>query len=341
MKWIEDARKDLPELPEARKKRLVQDYGIAASEVEQLMATPALADYFETVARASADGKAAYNWVMGEVLATLRASGQDLTVFRVRPADLAQLLNLVRDGAVSHTAAKRVFASMVETGKPAAQIAADEGLSQVGDESAIATWVDEVLTEHPEEAKRYLSGEKKLQGVLVGFVTNFFDTLGIGSATVHEKVQRPRGSEARQSVVVFARRIERLRKADGVVQDRSRHAEVVLRLLADVLLAASPQCGAPYLLRFAQRDGAGRIQLERLGVVHSRQQVHHVVECASHVATDFVIAQVPTALLFDEMEDSLPRFRVGDVYHPAKNSSIRRRTEYRRTENAIEVLVAV
>ena len=170
VKWIEDARKDLPELPEARKKRLVQDYGIAASEVEQLMATPALADYFETVARASADGKAAYNWVMGEVLATLRASGQDLTVFRVRPADLAQLLNLVRDGAVSHTAAKRVFASMVETGKPAAQIAADEGLSQVGDESAIATWVDEVLTEHPEEAKRYLSGEKKLQGVLVGFV---------------------------------------------------------------------------------------------------------------------------------------------------------------------------
>ena len=170
VKWIDDARKDLPELPEARKKRLVQDYGIAASEVEQLMATPALADYFETVARASADGKAAYNWVMGEVLATLRASGQDLTVFRVRPADLAQLLNLVRDGAVSHTAAKRVFASMVETGKPAAQIAADEGLSQVGDESAIATWVDEVLTEHPEEAKRYLSGEKKLQGVLVGFV---------------------------------------------------------------------------------------------------------------------------------------------------------------------------
>jgi aspartyl-tRNA(Asn)/glutamyl-tRNA(Gln) amidotransferase subunit B len=59
---------------------------------------------------------------------------------------------------------------MVETGKPAAQVAADEGLVQVGDESAIATWVDEVLDEHPEEAARYLAGEKKLQGVLVGFV---------------------------------------------------------------------------------------------------------------------------------------------------------------------------
>jgi len=168
--WIDDARKDLPELPDARRLRLTADYAIAAGEADQLMATPALADYFEAVARASGDGKAAYNWVMGEVMAALRASGQDIGLFRVRPADLAQLLNLLRDGAISHTAAKRVFAGMLETGKPAAQVAADEGLTQVGDESAIATWVDEVLVEHPEEAKRYLSGEKKLQGVLVGFV---------------------------------------------------------------------------------------------------------------------------------------------------------------------------
>ena len=169
-KWIGDARKHLPELPDARKKRLAQDFGIAAIEIDQLTATPALAEYFEAVARASGDGKAAYNWVMGEVLAVLKATGNDLSHFRVRPADLAQLLNLVRDGTVSHTAAKRVFALMVETGKPPAQVAADEGLSQVGDEVAIATWVDEVLVEHPEEAKRYLAGEKKLQGVLVGFV---------------------------------------------------------------------------------------------------------------------------------------------------------------------------
>jgi aspartyl-tRNA(Asn)/glutamyl-tRNA(Gln) amidotransferase subunit B len=169
-KWIGEARKNLPELPDARKKRLAQDYGISTAEVEQLTATPALAQYFEAVARASGDGKAAYNWVMGEVLAVLRASGQDITLFRVRPADLAQLLNLVRDGTISHTAAKRVFALMIDTGNPPAQVAADEGLLQVGDEDAIATWVDEVLREHPEEATRYLAGEKKLQGVLVGFV---------------------------------------------------------------------------------------------------------------------------------------------------------------------------
>jgi len=169
-KWIEDERKNLPELPEARKLRLAQEFAISSTEVEQLMATPALAEYFEAVARASSDGKAAYNWVMGEVLATLRASGEDVALFPVRPADLAQLLNLVREGTISHTAAKRVFALMKESGKPAAQVAADEGLLQIGDEGAIASWVDEVLQEHPEEARRYLSGEKKLQGVLVGFV---------------------------------------------------------------------------------------------------------------------------------------------------------------------------
>ncbi len=169
-KWIERARHELPELPDARRKRLALDFGLAVTEVEQLTASPAIAEYFEAVARASGDGKSAYNWVMGEVSAALRASTGGVDAFRVRPADLAQLLNLVRDGTISHTAAKRVFALMAATGKPAAQVAADEGLLQVGDEAMIAGWVDEVLVEHPDEAARYLSGEKKLQGVLVGFV---------------------------------------------------------------------------------------------------------------------------------------------------------------------------
>jgi len=168
--WIERMRHELPELPDARRKRLGVDFGIAENEVDQLTVSPALAEYYESVARAAKDGKAAYNWVMGEVQAALRSSGEDIRAFRVRPADLAQLLNLLRDGAISHTAAKRVFARMAETGKPAAQIAAEEGLLQVGDDAALGVWVDEVLAEHPAEASRFLGGEKKLQGVLVGFV---------------------------------------------------------------------------------------------------------------------------------------------------------------------------
>ena len=124
-------RDELPELPDARRKRLAADFSLAAPEVEQLTSSPAIAEYFEAVARASGDGTAAYNWVMGEVIAALRASGSGVDSFRVRPADLAQLINLVRDGTISHTAAKRVFARMLEKGKPAAQVAADEGLLQV------------------------------------------------------------------------------------------------------------------------------------------------------------------------------------------------------------------
>ena len=168
--WIARMRHELPELPDARRKRLGADFGIAETEVDQLTVSPALAEYYESVARVAKDGKAAYNWVMGEVQAALRSSGEDIRAFRVRPADLAQLLNLLRDGAISHTAAKRVFARMAETGKPAAQIAAEEGLLQVGDDAALGVWVDEVLAEHPAEASRFLGGEKKLQGVLVGFV---------------------------------------------------------------------------------------------------------------------------------------------------------------------------
>ncbi|HEV7804080.1 MAG TPA: Asp-tRNA(Asn)/Glu-tRNA(Gln) amidotransferase GatCAB subunit B, partial [Burkholderiales bacterium] len=169
-KWIDNTKKELPELPDARKKRFAEEFGLGPAEIEQLTAVPELADYFEAVARASADGKSAANWVMGEVQAQIRASGNDISQFRVRPQDLAQLLTLLRDGTVSHTAAKQIFGRMVETGKPAPQIAADEGLLQVGDDSALQTWVDEVLLEHPDEARRFLAGEKKLQGVLVGFV---------------------------------------------------------------------------------------------------------------------------------------------------------------------------
>jgi aspartyl-tRNA(Asn)/glutamyl-tRNA(Gln) amidotransferase subunit B len=168
--WISQIEASIPELPAARRKRIAADFQIGADEIDQLTAHPALADYFETVARATGDGKAAANWVMGEVQAALNSTGVDISEFPVRPADLAQLINMIRDGLVSHAAAKRVFARMSETGKPPAQIAQDEGLLKVGDDAALSAWIDETIAEHPEEAKRYLAGERKLQGVLVGFV---------------------------------------------------------------------------------------------------------------------------------------------------------------------------
>jgi aspartyl-tRNA(Asn)/glutamyl-tRNA(Gln) amidotransferase subunit B len=168
--WIEEQRKALPELPAAKRKRFAQQYQLGERDVEVLTATPTLADYFESVARAHDDAKSAANWVMGDVLAAVNESGQDLAHFRVRPHDLAALLDMVRAGAVSRTAAKEVFTSMVRTGDPAAQTAQKLGVLQERDSGALEQWVDEVLAENPEEARRFLDGEKKLQGVLVGLV---------------------------------------------------------------------------------------------------------------------------------------------------------------------------
>ncbi len=169
-KWIEDARKSLPELPAAKRARFATEYALSAYDIEILTSDPGLADYFESVSRAHGEPKAAANWVMGEVQAALNARGETIRHFSVRPADLARLLNMVRDGLVSHSAAKTIFARMVETGDRPEQVAEREGLLKVGDDSALMAWIDAVLAENPGEATRFLAGERKLQGVLVGLV---------------------------------------------------------------------------------------------------------------------------------------------------------------------------
>jgi aspartyl-tRNA(Asn)/glutamyl-tRNA(Gln) amidotransferase subunit B len=167
---IDAIRRAIPELPRDRQTRFAREYALARDDVELLTASPELAEYYEHVARAHRDYKAAANWVKGEVLAAIKTTGQDIAHFSVRPRDVADLLNLVRDGRISRTAAKQVFASMVKTGKPPAEIVASEGLAKIDDADALSRWLDEVLSEHPTEAARFANGERKLQGVLVGFV---------------------------------------------------------------------------------------------------------------------------------------------------------------------------
>src|SRR4029453_10899910 len=154
--WIARIRDRLPELPDARRRRFAEEYHLGAYDIDVLTASPRVADYFESVARAHGDAKTAANWVMGEVLAVLKNTGAPIQQFQVRPADLATLLDMVRAGAVSTTAAKRIFALMVQTGDRPEQIAEREGLAQVGDETQLASWVDEVLSAQAAEWQRYL-----------------------------------------------------------------------------------------------------------------------------------------------------------------------------------------
>jgi aspartyl-tRNA(Asn)/glutamyl-tRNA(Gln) amidotransferase subunit B len=168
---IERIRRELPELPAARAARFMTSFpSLTAYDIGVLTSSRALGDYFDELAARSGDAKTAANWVLGEVLASLKASGQSIDELLVRPAGLGDLLALVRDGVVSHTAAKQIFGVMAERGGEPRAIAERDGLLKVSDDDALVRWIDEVFAEHPGEAGRFLRGERRLQGVLVGFV---------------------------------------------------------------------------------------------------------------------------------------------------------------------------
>ena len=161
----------MPELPSDRRRRFASDHrSLTDYDIDVLTASPAIADYFEQVARQLGDGKSAANWVMGEVLATVNEGDGLIANFAIRPSELAALLGLVKNGTVSHTAAKQIFSIMIATGDPPLRIAEREGLLKVSDDVQLRQWVDEVFAEHPSEAARFSAGERKLQGVLIGFV---------------------------------------------------------------------------------------------------------------------------------------------------------------------------
>ncbi len=168
--WIGRQRAALPELPMARRERFVASYGLPAYDADVLTAERGLADYYEAVALAHGDAKAAANWVMGEVQSVLNHSGLAIERFVVTPADVAALLDMIRDGVVSHSAGKKIFLQMVATGDPARAIADREGLLQVSDDDALQAWVDQVCQESPDEVRRLQAGENKLLGALVGQV---------------------------------------------------------------------------------------------------------------------------------------------------------------------------
>jgi aspartyl-tRNA(Asn)/glutamyl-tRNA(Gln) amidotransferase subunit B len=168
--WVARVRAALPELPRARRERLRTTLALGAQDVEVLTASRALADYFEAVATAHGDAKAAASWVIGDVLAALNHERIALAEFRVTPEQLSALLDLVRAGQLSRNAAKHVFMTMRATGEDAKTVAEREKLLQVSDDAALGGWIETVWREHPAEARRFAAGEQKLLGVLVGLV---------------------------------------------------------------------------------------------------------------------------------------------------------------------------
>ncbi len=167
---VERARAELPELPAAREERLRREWNLTADAAALLCESRDLADYFEATARALGDGRAAGNWIRGEVLRVLGERGLAIAGFPVAPGALADLLRLLHAGALSGPGAKSVFAEMVATGEPAAAIIERRGLRLESDEAALAGEVERVLAAHPAEVASYLRGKATLLEFFVGQV---------------------------------------------------------------------------------------------------------------------------------------------------------------------------
>ena len=163
-------KKTLPELPDQKKQRFIQQYKIPPYDAEVLTVSKDLADWFEGGTKAYPDPKVFSNWVLGEVLRELKQRKIEIKDFKLTPQDLADLLKLVDGGLISGKIAKDIFREMAETGTGAKEIVEKKGITQVTDKSEIESLIDAVLGENKEVVEEYLKGKEKLFGFFVGEV---------------------------------------------------------------------------------------------------------------------------------------------------------------------------
>jgi aspartyl-tRNA(Asn)/glutamyl-tRNA(Gln) amidotransferase subunit B len=167
--WIETLRAQLPELPDAKRARLMRDYGLTPYEAAIFVQEQATADFFENVARGR-DAKQVANWMLGDFFAGLNRTGKTIETSPVREADLGALLDLMSDATINGKIAKEVLEIMVDTGEKPAAIVESRGLRQVTDTGAIDAAIAQVIAAHPDKLAEYQAGKEKLFGFFVGQV---------------------------------------------------------------------------------------------------------------------------------------------------------------------------
>ncbi|MBN2645720.1 MAG: Asp-tRNA(Asn)/Glu-tRNA(Gln) amidotransferase subunit GatB [Desulfuromonadaceae bacterium] len=168
--WIARVREGLPELPEAKTRRFVEDFRLPAYDAEVLTAERALAEYFEACAALHKDAKMCSNWIMGEVQRKLNDDGRSIVDCPVSPQLLCGVLTRISDNTISNKIAKTVFEEMWTSGKDADTIIDEKGLKQVTDTGAIEKMVDDVIAANPAQAQEFSEGKDKLLGFFVGQV---------------------------------------------------------------------------------------------------------------------------------------------------------------------------
>ncbi|MGQ9634752.1 MAG: Asp-tRNA(Asn)/Glu-tRNA(Gln) amidotransferase subunit GatB [Bryobacteraceae bacterium] len=168
--WLERVKSEMPELPGAKRKRFLEQYGLREYDAEVLTSTRSLSEYFEGVAVASGDARSAANWVMGELLGALKAESKEIQDSPVKAEDLGRLVALIGKGEISGKIAKEVFAKMFASGAPPEEIIERERLRQISDAASLGKIVDEVIAANPKQVEQFRAGKTAVLGFLVGQV---------------------------------------------------------------------------------------------------------------------------------------------------------------------------
>lgn len=164
--WIEEIRSDLPELPDQRKARLMEQYGLPDQDAVLLTADRELADYYEESVAKGAQAKKAANWIMTELLRELK--GESITSCKVSPLQLVALLEMVEANTISGKIAKTVFQAMMASGQDPLTIVKKQNLLQLSDEGELLALVRQIIDANPQQAADYRNGKTKILGFLVG-----------------------------------------------------------------------------------------------------------------------------------------------------------------------------
>jgi len=168
--WRDRVARDMPELPEAKRRRLMADHQLSAYDAGVLTASRELADYYERVVSTSGNAKASANWVMNELLGRLNAAGKEIEGSPVPDRELAALIRKVDSAEISGKIAKVVFEEMFATGKGADAVVREKGLAQISDSSQLEAAIHKVIADNPAQTQEYRAGKIKLLGFFVGQV---------------------------------------------------------------------------------------------------------------------------------------------------------------------------
>lgn len=166
--WMEEVRKTIPELPDARQRRYQEELGLPAYDAHVLTLTKEMSDMFEKTVSLGADAKLASNYLMVDVNAYLNKVQKELKDTALTAEGLAGMIKLITDGTISSKIAKKVFAELIEHGGDAAKIVKEKGLVQVSDSGQLLVWVNEALDNNPKSIEDYKNGRDRAIGFLVG-----------------------------------------------------------------------------------------------------------------------------------------------------------------------------